>query len=70
MKTTTVTETYTCDRCKGPLYPARGYSYQTATIRLEHAVHDALGNGAGGTRVLDLCDACTTAVLAVLDGRS
>lgn len=69
MKTRTVTETYTCDRCNGPLYPSRGYNYHTASLRLEIAAHDAFGNGAGCTRIIDLCDPCTTAVLNVLDSK-
>jgi hypothetical protein len=47
----------------------RGYSIQRIRLQVEHSVYDALGNGAGGTRSVDLCDRCTSAFLTFLAGR-
>ena len=68
MKTRTVTETWTCDRCGGSMTP-RGYSYQRIRLQVDHEVYDALGNGAGGGRAVDLCDRCVPVFLAFLEGK-
>lgn len=66
MKRTTTTTIWTCDRCRGPMEPDRGYSHQRMKLEIEHYVCDALGNGAGGTDTVELCTDCVNAFQAFM----